>query len=73
MTNNKKIFSRKIFDFCELEWSESVLDFYKRKNLLIKTLSNSQVRNKIFQYKDKKYQDYYYLFEEYKYKYPWLK
>ena len=51
LTNNKKIFSRKIFDFCELEWSESVLDFYKRKNLLIKTLSNSQVRNKIFQYK----------------------
>ena len=73
LTNNKKIFSRKIFDFCELEWSECVLDFYKRKNLLIKTLSNSQVRNKIFQYKDQKYQDYYYLFEEYKNKYPWLK
>ena len=73
LTNNKKIFSKKIFDFCKLEWSESVLDFYKRKNLLIKTLSNSQVRNKIFQYKDKKYQDYYYLFEEYKNKYPWLK
>ena len=36
---------KKIFSFCGLQWNEKVLKFYKKKNLLIKTLSSTQLRN----------------------------
>ena len=42
------------------------------KDLFIKTLSGNQVRQEIFKYKDKKYEEYYYLIEKFKKHYHWL-
>ena len=63
----------KIFNFCNLEWSEKILKFYKRKNLNVKTLSNKQVRSEIFKYEKTKYEPYYYLLNDFNEKYEWLK
>jgi len=48
------------------------LEFYKRKDLKIRTLSNTQIRKKITKYDSKKYQSYRYLIKEYEKKYSWL-
>tara|TARA_B100000989_G_scaffold240224_1_gene187088 strand:- start:430 stop:1866 length:1437 start_codon:yes stop_codon:yes gene_type:complete len=55
LTNNPEINSKKILNFCELEWNENVLKFYERKDLLIKTASNVQLRKKIFKYNNDKF------------------
>jgi len=73
LTINKIDITKKIFNFCNLEWSEKILNFYKRKNFNVKTLSNTQVRSKIFEYEKKKYEPYYYLLDEFNMKYEWLK
>ena len=72
LTENQELFSKKIFEFCNLEWSDKILNFYKRKDLFIKTLSSSQIRNKIFRYDENKYKSYYYLLDNYKTKYSWI-
>ncbi len=41
-------FSKKLFDYCDLEWSEQCLQFYKNKNKASKTASNSQIRQKLY-------------------------
>ena len=66
LTENQELFSKKIFEFCNLEWSDKILNFYKREDLFIKTLSSSQIRNKIFRYDENKYKSYYYLLDNYK-------
>ena len=33
LTNNQEIISKKIYDFCNLEWNVKVLEFYNRKDL----------------------------------------
>ena len=64
--------SEEIFAFTNLRWNQEILNFYKRKDLFIKTLSGNQVRQEIFKYKDKKYEKYYYLIEKFKKDYYWL-
>ena len=64
--------SKKIFKFCDLKWDKKSLEFYKRKDLKIRTLSNTQIRNKITKYDSKKYQPYRYLIKGYEKKYNWI-
>ena len=66
-------FTKKIYNFCNLTWNSKSLEFYKRKDLFTKTLSFSQVRNPVTNYDTNKYKDYYYLINDYKSDYEWLK
>ena len=71
-TKNSENISKEIYKFCGLNWNKEVLNFYKRENLNVKTLSFNQIRNKVSKYNNKKYQPYFYLLEEYKKKFKWL-
>ena len=73
LTLNKERVTKEIFQFCNLSWKPQVLEFYNRKNLDIRTTSNTQVRNKITTYDKYKYSKYFYLFKEYQNKLNWLK
>jgi len=72
LTENKEFYSKKIFEFCNLFWSPEILKFYKKKNMSVKTLSNSQVREQIFRYNSIKYKPYFNLLSDFKDKYDWL-
>ena len=65
--------SKDLFNFCNLEWDQKCLEFYKRDDLISKTASNQQIRNKIFNNNPKKYTDYKGFFIPYLNKYKWLK
>ena len=58
LTNEPENKSKKILNFCNLEWEESVLKFYERNDLNIKTASNIQIRKGISKYDDKKFEPY---------------
>ena len=64
--------TKDIYKFCNLTWTEHSLNFYRRKDLFSKTLSYTQIRNKITKYDPNKYKNYYYLLEKYREKYKWL-
>ncbi len=64
--------TKDIYKFCNLTWTENSLNFYERKDLFSKTLSYTQIRNKITKYNSKKYENYYYLLKRYNEKYKWL-
>ena len=72
LNNDKYIETKKIFEFCDLNWNEEIFEFHKRDNLYIKTSSNVQLRTGIQSYDYNKYKRYYSLFEDYKKKYEWL-
>ena len=72
LNNNKNIETKKIFEFCDLNWNEEIFEFHKRDNLYIKTSSNVQLRSGIQSYNYDKYKRYYPLFEDYKKNYQWL-
>ena len=57
--------SKKIFKFCNLEWDKSVLKFYERDDLVIKTASNIQIRKGIFKYDSLKFKEYEKPFRKY--------
>ena len=61
LTFNPKKYTKKIFEFCNLDWSESVLKFYENENLTSKSSSFLQIRGKIKKYEKSKYEPYYYL------------
>jgi len=71
-TQNSENISKEIYKFCGLNWNKEVLKFYKRNNLNVKTLSFSQIRNKVSKYDKKKYQPYFHLLERFKMKFNWL-
>jgi tetratricopeptide (TPR) repeat protein len=71
-TRNSKDISKEIYKFCNLEWTDDILDFYKRDNLHSKTLSFAQIRNKVSSYNETKYKPYFYLLEKYKKNFNWL-
>ncbi|MDB9865970.1 sulfotransferase [Candidatus Thioglobus sp.] len=48
LTKNQELETRKILQYCDLEWDESCLDFHKNKKVM-KTTSALQVREKIYQ------------------------
>ena len=72
-SNTPEKIAKDIYKFCNLTWTEDSLNFYKRRDLFSKTLSYTQIRNKITKYDSKKYENYFYLLERYKKKYEWLK
>jgi tetratricopeptide (TPR) repeat protein len=64
--------TKKLLNFCGLEWNEKCLEFYKRKNLISKTTSNIQIRKPIYKDSSNKYEPYMKFFLKYKKKYKWL-
>ena len=69
--NNEKI-GKKIFNFCNLDWSNKSLNFSKKKDLQIKTTSNVQLREKVTNYDYDKYKQYKFILNKYTKKYKWL-
>jgi len=60
LTTNQEIETRKLLDYCELEWDDNCLNFYKNKGAM-KTTSAFQVRQKMYQGSSevwKQYEDY---------------
>ena len=73
LTENPILISKKIFEFCDLEWDESVLKFYERNDLVIKTASNVQLRKKISKYEKNRFKKYQNPLKEYFHKINSLK
>ena len=73
LTNNPDKTSKLIMDFCDLKWSEDVLKFHKKKDLICSTASNIQIRNKIYKYDNNKFEKYKEYFSDYISKYNLLK
>tara|TARA_Y100000389_G_C17427444_1_gene500436 strand:+ start:330 stop:1733 length:1404 start_codon:yes stop_codon:yes gene_type:complete len=71
-TSNSTEISKKIFDFCNLEWAEKSLEFHKRTDLFSKTASNIQIREKIYRYDKDKYNVYKKFIKGFENKYSWL-
>ena len=65
LTNNSKETTKKLYSLCNLEWSNDVLDFYNRQDLLISTASNIQIRGNIKKYDKEKYKPYMNLLKNY--------
>ena len=61
LTNKKEIETKKILEFCEIDFKKDFLDFDENKKLFNKTNSFLQVRKKIRKYEAEKYQPYYHL------------
>ena len=72
LTNNPEETSKKIYSFSNLKWNERVLDFHKRKDLIISTASNIQIRRSIQKYDYDRYKPYKYLLKNFVNKYSWL-
>lgn len=47
LVNDQESWSRKLIDFCGLEWDDACLDFHKSKRI-VNTASNQQVRQPIY-------------------------
>jgi tetratricopeptide (TPR) repeat protein len=72
LTNKPEETSKKLYSFCNLKWSKKVLDFYNRKDLLVSTASNIQIRKKINSYDEEKYKPYKDLLKKFSNKYDWI-
>ena len=72
LTNNPDVISKKIYSFCNLKWSDEILNLQRKKDLLISTASNIQIRGNIKKYDYEKYKPYRELLNNYKKKYKWL-
>ena len=72
LTINTEEVSKKLYSFCKLEWSDEILNFNNRKDLLISTASNIQIRDNIKKYDKDKYKPYKNLLKSFSNKYEWL-
>ena len=72
LTTNSEKTSQKLYSFCNLKWSDDVLNFYNRQDLLISSASNIQIREKIKKYDQEKYKPYKDLLKRFSNKYYWL-
>jgi tetratricopeptide (TPR) repeat protein len=72
-TNNPEIESKKLMNFCELEWDEKCLQFYKRKDIVSKTTSYLQIRKPIYKHPSEKYLPYREFLKSVGKKYSWFK
>ena len=72
LTNNPEETSKKLYSFSNLKWNVNVLDFYRRKDLLISTASNIQIRSNIQKYDHEKYRPYKEFLKKFSHKYPWI-
>jgi len=69
---NQEEESKKLMSFCGLTWDKSCLSFNETKEIMSKTASHIQIRDKINQKSLYYYKNYELLFETYKHKYSWL-
>lgn len=72
LSNNPKEFSKKLYTFCNLKWSDKVLNFHHKKDLFITTASNIQIRGNIEKYNIDKYKSYKSMLKNFLSKYKWL-
>jgi tetratricopeptide (TPR) repeat protein len=72
LTENSEVTTKKIYKFCNLDWTKDVLNFYKRDDLHSKTLSFNQIKKKISKYDNLKYQPYFHLLDNYKERFRWI-
>jgi len=72
LTNKPDEISKKIYTFCNLKWSDKILNFQKREDLLVSTASNIQIREKIKKYDFEKYNSYKKLLENFESQYEWI-
>ena len=61
LSNQKEKETKKILEFCNIKFNSDSLNFDKNNQLVNKTSSFLQVRKKINEYENNKYQPYYYL------------
>ena len=61
LSTNQEIETKKIFNFCELNWHKEIFNFNKKNNLFTKTNSFLQIRDKIEKYNYGRYVPYYHL------------
>ena len=61
LSTNQEIETKKIFNFCELNWNKEIFNFNKKNNLFTKTNSFLQIREKIEKYNYGQYEPYYHL------------
>ena len=57
LTNNQKEETKKLLEYCELDWDQNCLDFHKSKRE-VKTASVLQVRKKMYQGSSEVWKDY---------------
>ena len=55
-TESSEKISKEIYKFCNLDWHDTILQFYKRDDLYTKTLSFNQIRKKVSKYDKNAYQ-----------------
>ena len=72
LTNSQEKISKKIYNFCNLEWNAKALKFYNRKDLFSNTASNTQIRKNIEKYDNEKYKPYRELLKNFSHKYHWI-
>jgi len=64
--------SKKLMQFCDLPWDKKCLEFYKRKDLISKTSSTTQIRKAIYEDSVNKYLPYKQFLYKYENKYSWF-
>ena len=70
--NEPETESKSLLEYCELPWDSKCLEFYKRKDLISKTASNTQIREAIFKHNLEKYLPYKKYLKKYGEKYSWF-
>ncbi len=64
LTFNPEQYTKKIFEFCNLDWNKKVLKFYDNEKVISKSSSFLQIRSEIKKYEKSKYQSYYFLIKD---------
>jgi len=72
LVNDPEKESKKLMNFCELPWDQKCLEFYKRKDLISKTTSNTQIREAIYKHSLDKYLPYKKFLIRHGEKYSWF-
>ena len=67
-----EIESKKLLEYCNLPWNKKCLEFYKRKELISRTASKTQIRKAIYQNSINKYSPYKKFLKNYVNKYFWF-
>ena len=71
LVNNPEEESKKLLGFCELPWDKKCLEFYKRKDLISKTSSTTQIRKAIYKDSSQGYLPYKKFIKKYGDRYNW--
>ena len=73
LVTNPEQESKKVFDYCSIQWDKKCLEFYKEKNRKVLTASVEQVRHPISDKNLNQYDASKIFLEEYKNQYAWFK